>query len=279
MNIIDGCVRLHPSDPKAVVRPHFDDDGFFNITSVESQWDEFTDAINKLIDRDSAYVSHYVASRLGGFISQMYNVYVSQPRPEYNIVVSKGVVHHEGSIAARYDLYMPGKLTFQDEHIDPSWVGLLSLAENPKIDPVYFDMLDDIYARYRNNLDGKCPFMDEIRIYVDDPYYGRTTRRDDDVKDKLVVGEEISHGQLQRMKYAQCSSTDEHSGLDQLLGNTPDQTQLQKWCDLVRWLNPEACNSREYVPSDTCKYFMAWYGIEKYNIIVETFKKLRFCFA
>tara|TARA_Y100001956_G_scaffold11440_4_gene10398 strand:+ start:7197 stop:8045 length:849 start_codon:yes stop_codon:yes gene_type:complete len=277
MKIIDGCVKLHPSDPKTLIKPHFDDDGFFNITSVESQWDEFTAAINNLIEPNSAYFTHYVANRLGSLISQMYNVHVSQPRPEYNIVVSKGVVSHDGSIAARYDLYMPGKVMFQDAHIDPSWVGLLSLAKEPTIDPVYFDMLDGVYARYRNSLDGKYPFVDVVDVHIGDTYYGRTTcKRASGTKGELVAGEEIPHSQLPMLKYAQRPSKGEHSGLDHLLGDTPDHADLQRWCDLVLWLTPEVCDGDNFVPSDICAYFMAWYGIEKFNIIVETFKKLRF---
>lgn len=271
MVIIDGCIKLHPDSAESTVNPHFDADGYLHITSVEKQWDKLAEVINNWVDADPTPRCAYIAMKVGAFLSQMYNIQISQPRPAYNVVMSKGVVPYDGTIAARYMLFMPGKLLFQDSHLDPSWTGLLSLANDPYIKPVYFDLLDEIWM-----------LRDKAHVHVvhvGKSYYGRTTSPrvitrmcDDDVV-PLVTGDEINHDELEFMIYNTEIVDGEFNELSQMLGECPDHEQTAQWARLMMWLSDKKVRPDQATFVD---YAKAWYGLEKYQEIKEASKKIKF---
>ena len=271
MIIIDGCIKLHQDTAESTVNPHFDTDGYLHITSVEQQWDKLAEVINEWVDADPTPRCAYVSMKLGAFLSQMYTVQISQPRPAYNIVMSKGIVPYDGTIAARYMLYMPGKLMFQDSHLDPSWTGLLSLANDPYIDPIYFDLLDEIWMLR----DGE-----HIRnVHIGDTYYGRTTsprlvtRVIDGEVSPLLDGDEILHSEMEFMIYNTEVVDNEYRELSQMLGETPDHEDTARWARLMLWLSSEKSRPDQ---ESFVNYAKAWYGLSKYQEIKEASENIQF---
>lgn len=271
MIIIDGCIKLHPDTAESTVNPHFDADGYLHITSVEQQWDKLSEVINNWVDADPTPRCAYIAMKLGTFLSQMYNIQISQPRPAYNVVMSKGVVPYDGTIAARYMLYMPGKLMFQDSHLDPSWTGLLSLANDPYIDPVYFDLLDEIWTMRDKE--------HKRNVYFGGTYYGRTTsprvvtRVIEGEPSPLLEGDEILHSELEFMIYNTEVVESEYSELSQMLGECPDHEDTARWARLMMWLSNEKSRPDQ---ESFVNYAKAWYGLAKYQEIKEASENIQF---
>lgn len=271
MIIIDGCIKLHQDTAESTVNPHFDADGYLHITSAEQQWDKLAEVINEWVDVDPTPRCAYVAMKLGTFLSQMYTVQISQPRPAYNIVMSKGVVPYDGTIAARYMLYMPGKLTFQNSHLDPSWTGLLSLANDPYIDPIYFDLLDEIWM---------LRDKEHIRnVHIGGTYYGRTTsprlvtRVIDGEVSPLLDGDEILHPEMEFMIHNTEVVDNEYRELSQMLGETPDHEDTARWARLMMWLSSEKSRPDQ---ESFVNYAKAWYGLSKYREIKEASENIQF---
>lgn len=264
--IIRNTITVHPTDPTCEVLPHFRDN-MLHLTALETQWDKAAEVINEWVDENPEVRMTFLNSRVGEIIALLYALKLSQPRPEYNIIKWRGVTMYDGEPAAMYKLLMPGKGLFQDTHIDPSWLGLLSLTSRIYEGLMFFDMLDHIWClREREEIPVELDF-------TQDYYRGLThslTFRDKDEFIKYKPGDQIDFDGLKSLRLSIEPTNDSESELCWLAGRTPATERVGRWWSLIDTVLTE---EKSTILTDA---MAIWYGKDKFDELKTLAKKVKF---
>lgn len=264
---IHDTIVLHPVDDKYEVLPHFDSANRLHLVSLEKQWDKAFEVINEWIDANPRLRMTFLSKQVGAILSTLYKIHLEMPRPAYNIVKHRGVTIYDGEPAAMYKLYMPNKGMFQDNHIDPSWYGLLSLTAEPHDCGIFVDMLDHIWClRDREEIPIDVTFRKDC--YYGSVYDGGYANNEENVW--CGKGDRLTPEQFLKLRPYGKPSHAEQEEFCWAIGRTPDSERIDHW----RMLYERVIN--EDRGSETVLCLNIWYGKGKFNELKELAKKVRF---